>query len=115
MKYGIIFWANSSDSKKVFTLQKKRLMMDVKSHNSYGDLLKRPETLTLPCEYIFSLINFITITKNIFRPMLMYTVLTQGISTISINQLLTCHAFRKEHIMLESTFSIICHLISNGF
>jgi hypothetical protein len=25
MKYGLIFWGNSSDSKKVFTLQKKML------------------------------------------------------------------------------------------
>jgi hypothetical protein len=34
MKHGIIFWANSSDSKKVFTLQKKivRIMMGVKSY-----------------------------------------------------------------------------------
>jgi hypothetical protein len=33
-------------------------------------------------------------------------------STISIKQLLTCHAFRKAYIMLWSKFSIICHVIS---
>jgi hypothetical protein len=61
MKYGIIFWGNSSDSKKVFALQRKiGIRMGVKSHNSYRDLFKRLEILTLPYEYIFSLINFIT-------------------------------------------------------
>jgi hypothetical protein len=62
MKYGIIFWGNSSDSKKAFTLQKKtvRLMMRVKCCNYYRDLFKRLEILTLPCEYIFFLINFVT-------------------------------------------------------
>jgi hypothetical protein len=32
MKYGIIFWGNSSDSKKVFTLQKKivRIILGIK-------------------------------------------------------------------------------------
>jgi hypothetical protein len=61
MKYGIIFWGKSSDSKKVFVLQKKivRIVMGVKSHNSCRDLFKRLEILTLPCEYIFSLINLI--------------------------------------------------------
>jgi hypothetical protein len=54
MLYGIIFWGNSSDSKKVFTLQKKivKLMMGFESRNSCTDLVKRLETLTLPYEYI---------------------------------------------------------------
>jgi hypothetical protein len=50
--------------------------------------------------------------KNIFRAMQMYTELTQDTSTVSINQLLTSHAFRKAHIMLGSKFLTICHLIS---
>jgi hypothetical protein len=47
MKYAIIFWGNSSDSKKVFTFQKKIV-----------NLFLRVEVLPLPFEYI--LINFIT-------------------------------------------------------
>jgi hypothetical protein len=35
MKYGIIFWGNSSDSKKVFTLQKKK-EKKIGHENSYG-------------------------------------------------------------------------------
>jgi hypothetical protein len=62
IKYEIIWGGgNSSDSKKIFTLQKKivRTMMGVKSLNSCRELFKRLQILSLPCEYIFSLINFI--------------------------------------------------------
>jgi hypothetical protein len=61
MKYGIIFWGNSTDSKKVFALQKKvvRIMMGIKPHNSCRGLFKRLQILPLPCEHIFSLLNFI--------------------------------------------------------
>jgi hypothetical protein len=51
-------------------------------------------------------------TKNIFRAMKMYTMLTQDTSTVTINQLLTYNAFRKAHIMLGSITSTICHLTS---
>jgi hypothetical protein len=69
IKYGIIFWSNLSDSKKVLTLQKKfvRIMMGVKPRNSCRDLFKRLEILTLPCEYIFSLLNFITNNEEHFQ------------------------------------------------
>jgi hypothetical protein len=105
MKYGIIFWGNLCDSKKVFTFQKKtvRIMMGVKSHNYCRELFKRLEILTLPCEYVFSLKTSLHI-MNIFRPMQMYTVLTQDTSTIFINQLLTSHAFRKVHICWDQHF-----------
>jgi hypothetical protein len=54
MKYGIIFWGNPPDSKKVFSLQKKivRMMMGVKRCDSCTDLFKRLDILTFPCEYI---------------------------------------------------------------
>jgi hypothetical protein len=55
MKYGIIIWGNSSDSKKVFSLQKKivRIMTGVKPHDSCRDLFKRLQILTFPCVYIY--------------------------------------------------------------
>jgi hypothetical protein len=60
MKYGIIFWGNSSNSKMILTLQKQiiRLMADVKPRNSCSSLFKSLEILTLSCEYIFSLLLF---------------------------------------------------------
>jgi hypothetical protein len=59
IKHGIISWGNSSGSKKIYTLKKKivKLMMDVKSCNSFRDIFKELEILTLLCEYIFSLLN----------------------------------------------------------
>jgi hypothetical protein len=79
MKYGIIFWGNSSDSKKVFTLQKKivRIVVGVKLRNSCRELFKRLQTLPLPCEYIFLLLNFIINHQEHFRPIQLYTVLSQ--------------------------------------
>jgi hypothetical protein len=69
MKYGIIFWGNSSDSKKVFTLQMKivRIMVGVKPQNSCRGLFKRLQILPHPCEYMFSLLNFIINNQEHFQ------------------------------------------------
>jgi hypothetical protein len=55
IKYGIIFWGNSANSKRIFTLQKKiiRIMAGTKPRNSCGSLFRQLETLPLPCEYIY--------------------------------------------------------------
>jgi hypothetical protein len=69
MKYGIILWGNSFDSKKVFTLQKEivRIMVGIKPQNSCRDLFKRLQILPLPFEYIFSLLNFIISNQEHFQ------------------------------------------------
>jgi hypothetical protein len=61
MKYRIIFWANSSNSKKVFTIQKKivRIIVHAKPQIPCRDLFKKLQILPFPCEYILSLLNFI--------------------------------------------------------
>jgi hypothetical protein len=53
------FWGNSSNSRKIFNLQKKivRLMTGAKPGNSCKHLFKRLEILTLSCEFICILIN----------------------------------------------------------
>ncbi|PNF23822.1 hypothetical protein B7P43_G15913 [Cryptotermes secundus] len=68
MKYGIIFWGNSSYSQKIFILQKKivRIMAGVKPRESCKNIFKRLEILTLPCEYIFSLMIFIVKNQEFF-------------------------------------------------
>jgi hypothetical protein len=60
MKYGIIFCGKSCNSRKIFTLQKKviRIMAAVKPRNICRNLFKRLQILTLPCECMFSLMNF---------------------------------------------------------
>jgi hypothetical protein len=61
MKYGIIFGGNSLNSKMIFTLQKRtvRIIAGVKPRNSCRNLFMRLEMLPLPCEYIFTLMNFV--------------------------------------------------------
>jgi hypothetical protein len=60
MKYGIIFWRNSTDSKRVFQLQKKivRIMTVSKSRISCKPFFKAMELLSLPSHYILSVITF---------------------------------------------------------
>jgi hypothetical protein len=97
MKYGIIFWGNSSDSKKVFTLQLKivSIMMSVKSRNSCRDLFKRLEILTLPCECTFSLINFITNNEERFETNVDVHCVNTRHKPCLHNQMLTSHCFQK--------------------
>jgi hypothetical protein len=64
MKYGIIFLCKSCDGKKVFTLQTQivRILMSVKSHNSYRDL-----NSSLWIYTVFSWINFIANNEKHFQ------------------------------------------------
>jgi hypothetical protein len=61
MKYGIIWGGNSSDSKRVFTLQKKivRIIVGTKPQTHCRDLFTKLQILLLPHEYIFSLLTFV--------------------------------------------------------
>jgi mannose/fructose/N-acetylgalactosamine-specific phosphotransferase system component IID len=54
-KYGIIFWGNSSNSKKIFTLQKKiiTIMVGAQPRTPCRSLFKKSEILPIPCQYIF--------------------------------------------------------------
>jgi hypothetical protein len=84
MKHGIIFWDNSSDNKKVFTLQKKiiRIMVGVKPQNSCRELFKRLQILPLACEYIFSLLNFIINNQEHFQT-------NSAVHSVNTSELLT--------------------------
>jgi hypothetical protein len=60
MKYGLRFWGSHSDSKRVFRLQKKiiRIMTGSKSRILCKSLFEALEILTLPSQYILSLMTF---------------------------------------------------------
>jgi hypothetical protein len=60
IQYGIIFRGNSSNSRKIFTLQKKIIGIMVGAHprTLCRNLFKKLEILPVPCHYIFSLMNF---------------------------------------------------------
>jgi hypothetical protein len=61
-KYGIIFWDNTSNSKLICTLQKRKIviiMAGASTRSLCRRLCMRLENLPLPCEYTFSLLSFI--------------------------------------------------------
>jgi hypothetical protein len=61
MSYGIIFWGNSTDSKKVFYIQKKiiRIMAGTKRRASCRELFKKCNILPLVKEFLLSLLSFV--------------------------------------------------------
>jgi IS1 family transposase len=69
MKYGIIFGGNFPNSKIIFTLQKRtvRIIAGVKSRNSRRNIFMRVEILPVPCEYIFTSMNFDVNNQEIFQ------------------------------------------------
>jgi hypothetical protein len=69
MKYGIVFLANSPISKIIFTLQKRtvRIIAGVKSRTSCRNLFMSLEILPHPCEYIFTLMNFVVNNQEHFQ------------------------------------------------
>jgi hypothetical protein len=68
MAYGLPFWGSSTESIKVFKLQKKaiRVMMGCKSNQSCRELFTKLRILLLPSQYIFSLLMFLNKNKNQF-------------------------------------------------
>jgi hypothetical protein len=60
MRYGIVFWGNSSEAKKISLLQKKtiRIIMGMKPRESCRPVLAKLNILTLASQYISSLMTF---------------------------------------------------------
>jgi hypothetical protein len=69
IKYGVIFGGKSSNSGKTFTLQKKifKIMADAQPRDSCISLIKELEILPVPCDSIFSLMNFIINNQENFQ------------------------------------------------
>jgi hypothetical protein len=61
MSYVIIFWGNSTDSKKVFYIQQKiiRIMEGTKRRASCRELFKKFNILPLASEFLLSLLSFL--------------------------------------------------------
>jgi len=68
MTYGLLFWGNSSDSIKIFRLQKNiiGIMMGCRSRDSCRKLFFNLEIINLPSQYIFSLLLFMIRNRNHF-------------------------------------------------
>jgi len=69
IKYGIIFWDNSTNSVKIFTLQEKifRIMVDVQLRTSCRSLFKELEKSTCSMPVYTSIKNFIINNQEIFQ------------------------------------------------
>jgi hypothetical protein len=67
--YRIIIWGNSSNSEKIFTLQKKIVIIMAGAHprTSCGGLYKQLEILLLPCQYTVLLMRFVTNNQTTFQ------------------------------------------------
>jgi hypothetical protein len=61
MSYGIIFWGNSTDSEKVFYIQKRiiRIMAGAKRRAFCRELFKKFNILPLASEFLLSLLSFV--------------------------------------------------------
>jgi hypothetical protein len=68
LKYGIIFWGNSTNNVRVFKLQKKvtRFISGVGPRVSRRNLFKKLDILPLSCEYILSFMLFVIGNQNRF-------------------------------------------------
>jgi hypothetical protein len=84
IKYGIIFWGNSTDISRVFKLQKKviRIISGMGPRDSCRGLFRKLDILLLSCEYILSLMLFVIDNQNNFRSGLE----VHGLNTRSKNQ-----------------------------
>ena len=62
MSYGIIFWGNSHLSTNIFRIQKRiiRIITNKGKRDSCRQLFKTLQILTVPSQYIFSLLVFVT-------------------------------------------------------
>ena len=69
MQYGIILGGNSSNSRRIFTLQKKliRIMVSAHTRTPCRSLFKNLEILPVPWQYIFSLMNFLVDNQENFK------------------------------------------------
>jgi len=106
--YGTIFWGNSSYSRKIFTLKKKiiRIMMGAHPRTSCRKLLKKLEILTVPSQFIYSLMSFFKIGN---QDKFLTNSPVHSINTIYRALLLICLVFKRAHPTLGSEFLTTYH------
>jgi len=68
LTYGVIFWGNFPISKNIFKIQKRviRIITNNPRRESCKHLFKRLKMLTLPSQYIFSVLVFIAKNRDLF-------------------------------------------------
>jgi hypothetical protein len=104
--YGIILGENSSNVKEIFTLQKRiiRIMVVAHSRTSCRRLFKKLEILTVPSQYIYSLMGFFIGNQENFQTNSSVHNINTEINTFFVDQLQTCLVFREVHPTPGSEF-----------
>jgi hypothetical protein len=66
LKYGILFWGNVRNLKKVFKLQKRtiRLIANISSTTSCKPYCKKLKIMALPCIYIYEILLHIKMSSS---------------------------------------------------
>lgn len=69
LRYGIIFWGNSTNKESVFKAQKRclRSMFNLRPSDSCKPFFKKYRILTLPCLYIFEAVAFVKSNPKLFE------------------------------------------------
>jgi len=69
MSYGIIFGGNAHHSNRIFKIQKRiiRIITNTSSCDSCHHLFKQLQILSLPSQYIFSLLVFVNKNRTLFQ------------------------------------------------
>ena len=109
--YGTILGGNSSNSKKIFTLQKRiiRNMVDALPRTSCRRLFKKSDILTVPSQYIYTLMSFFIGNQKTFQT-------NSSVHSINTRNKHNFHrsianlpCFWKVHPTLGSEFLTACH------
>jgi endonuclease III-like uncharacterized protein len=85
-------------------------MVDTKSRTSRRSLLEKLGILSVTCQYIYiyiytnTLMNSTVYNQENFQKILLYTELTQEISTVFTSHLPNFHVFRNVHSILALNF-----------
>jgi hypothetical protein len=68
MSYGTVFWGNSTDSTKIFKLQKKvvRIMTNIRNRDSCRVVIKELKILPFYSQYIYSLLTSVLNNSKLF-------------------------------------------------
>jgi hypothetical protein len=109
MSYGVIFWGNSTDSKRVFIIQKKiiRIMAGFKRIVSCRELLKKFNILPLASEFLLSLQSFVVDNMEKFQTNSDIHTINTRHKHDSISRALTSLDIRKVHTMQGSNYLIL--------
>jgi IS1 family transposase len=114
IKYGIFFGDNSSNSRKIFTLQKEivRIMVGARPRMPCTIQFKKLETVPVPCQYIFSLLNvFVNNQENFQTNSSVHSINTRNKHHLH-RPIANLSCFQKSSFYSGIRISAVYHIVS---